>query len=108
MCKIFICEGSLMYNELFYPFIPDEESESFNIFEWSNFKPLTEEEEEKFYNETNEVWLLQDCKFVDWDEEEGENIPCNTDVHIKFFVQNNDQLLNLKKEVRLKIKEIVK
>ncbi len=93
--SILICTGSLM-NGL----------DDFDIVKWSGHSELKYGEENKIWNTTTDIDLLQNCPYINCIETEGEDIVNYSDSYFKFFVYSED-LNKVKTFIKDQIKKLI-
>ena len=68
---------------------------------------LTDEDDEKIWEETNSIDLLMRCPSINYYEEEGPDIPRFSDTYYKFIVDSPEEEENLKVELKEEILSII-
>ena len=68
---------------------------------------LTDEDDEKIWEETNSIDLLMRCPSINYYEEEGPDIPRFSDTYYKFVVDSPKEEMNLKEELKEEILSII-
>ena len=68
---------------------------------------LTDEDDEKIWEETNSIDLLMRCQSINYYEEEGPDIPRFSDTYYKFVVDSPEEEMNLKEELKEEILSII-
>jgi len=69
--------------------------------------PLTDEDDEKIWEETNSIDLLMRCPSINYYEDEGPDIPRFSDTYYKFVVDSPEEEMNLKEELKEEILSII-
>lgn len=93
---ILICTGSLM-NGL----------DDFDIIKWSGHRELKYEEENRIWQKTTEIDLLQNCPHINYIEIEGEDIVNYSDTYFKFIVYSEEELTKVKNITKDQIKKLI-
>ena len=68
---------------------------------------LTDEDDEKIWEETNSIDLLMRCPSINYYEDEGPDIPRFSDTYYKFVVDSPEEEMNLKEELKEEILSII-
>ena len=68
---------------------------------------LTDEDDEKIWEETYSIDLLMRCPSINYYEEEGPDIPRFSDTYYKFVVDSPEEEMNLKAELKEEILSII-
>ena len=93
---ILICTGSLM-NGL----------DDFDIIKWSGHRELKYDEENRIWQKTTEIDLLQNCPHINYIEIEGEDIVNYSDTYFKFIVYSEEDLKKVKNIIKDQIKKLI-
>ena len=93
---ILICTGSYM-NGL----------DNFDIVKWSGHRELNNEEENRIWQKTTEIDMLQNCPHINYIKREGEDIVNYSDTYFKFIVYSEEDLKKVKIIIKKQIKEII-
>ena len=77
-----------------------------DLFSWCGLS-LTDEDQDKVWEEINSIDLLMRCPSIDYYEEEGPDIPRSSDTFYKFVVYSPEEEENLKDELKEEILSII-
>ena len=68
---------------------------------------LTDEDDEKIWEETNPIDLLMRCPSINYYEKGGPDTPRFSDTYYKFVVDGSEEEMNLKAELKEEILSII-
>jgi len=73
---------------------------------WCGLPPLTDEEHDKVWGETNDIEIIRNCLNAEIEETEGPDVPLMTDTFVYVRVDSEESHKRLKKEVRESLEEL--